>query len=397
MASERSDVAVAGAGVTGLASALAMATSRGPRPLVLVCDPGLAEEAPRTLRAVAIAPGSRRFLDRLGVWTALAPAAQPIWRMVLGDTRPGAVPAPEYLRFEADGGGGEPLAHMVLQDDLRAALRGACRDAGVLLRAERITGFTGVAGGLRLQGCAGETRLLVAADGSQSRLRDIAGIRTVGRNYGQAGIVATLAHSIDHGGEALQHFLPRGPLAILPLLAPDGSGRRSSIVWTEDLAEAGRLTGLPPPAFCAELAARGGQARGELALEDTPRAHPLAVRLARGLVAPRLALVGDAARTIHPLAGQGLNLGLQDAGALGRHVAEALGLGLDPGSTRVLDAYQRERRIGQVAMAAATDGLNRLFSNDSAPLRLLRDVGLGLVDRAPGLKAALIRRASGLG
>ncbi len=397
MAIQRSDVAVAGAGVTGLATALAVATGPGPRPRVLVCDPALAEAVPRTLRAVAIAPASRRFLDGLGVWTALAPAAQPIRRMVLGDTRPGAVPAPEYLRFEADGESAEPLAHMVLQDDLRAALRAACEAAGVVLRPERITGFAATAGALGLAGGGGESRLLVAADGGRSRLREVAGIRTVGRDYGQAGIVATLAHSLDHGGEALQHFLPAGPLAFLPLRAPDGSGRRSSIVWTEGLAEAGRLTGLSPEAFCAELLARGGQARGVLTLEDAPRAHPLAVRLARRLTAPRLALVGDAARTIHPLAGQGLNLGLQDAEALGRHVAEALVLGLDPGSRRVLDAYQRDRRIGQVAMAAATDGLNRLFSNDSAPLRLLRDVGLGLVDRAPGLKAALIRRASGLG
>lgn len=388
---------VAGAGVTGLATALAVATGRGPRPRVLIFDPGLGEDPPRTLRAVAISPASRRFLDRLGVWAAVAPAAQPIWRMVLGDTRPGAVPAPDYLRFEADGKGGEPLAHMVLQDDLGAALRDGCQAAGVVLRAERITGFAATVGGLRLSGGKGESRLLVAADGGRSRLRDAAGIRTVGRDYGQAGIVATLAHSIDHGGEALQVFLPEGPLAVLPLRAPDGSGHRSSIVWTAGVAEASRLTGLPPQAFCAEVLACGGQARGALTLEDTPRAYPLAVRLARHLIAPRLALVGDAARTIHPLAGQGLNLGLQDAEALGRHVAEALGLGLDPGSTPVLEAYQRDRRISQVAMAAATDGLNRLFSNDSAPLRLLRDVGLGLVDRAPGLKAALIRRASGLG
>lgn len=387
---------MAGAGVTGLATALAVASAPGPRPRVLVCDPALSEAAPRTLRAVAIAPASRRFLDRLGVWSAVAPAAQPILRMVLGDTRPDAVPAPEYLRFEADGGA-EPLAHMVLQDELRAALLEGCRDAGVVLRADRIAGYRGDAGGLVLEGSDAASRLLVAADGGRSRLRDFAGIGTVGRDYGQSGIVATLRHTLDHGGEALQHFLPGGPLAVLPLRDPEGSGHRSSIVWTEASAEAARLTGLSPDAFCAALLARGGQARGALALEDVPRAYPLALRLARRLVAPRLALVGDAARLIHPLAGQGLNLGLQDAEALGRLVADALGLGLDPGASRVLDAYGRERRIDQVAMAAATDGLNRLFSNDRAPLRLLRDVGLGLVDRAPRLKAALIRRASGLG
>lgn len=394
-APERVDIAIAGAGIAGLATALAVLETPGPRPRVLVRDPALAALPSRTLRAVTITPASRRLLDRLGVWSAIAAAAQPLTRMRLGDTVPGAIPPPTFLQFDSSDPG-EPLAHMVLQDDLRAALLAACRARGVLLEPGSIDDY-GLAGGrVTLADPSCSARLLVAADGGRSRLRDRAGIRMAGWDYGQSAIVATIAHSRDHGGEAIQQFLPGGPLAFLPLRAPDGSGRRSSIAWTERTPEALRLAALPAAAFCEALAARGGHDRGTLVLEDKPRAQPLAMRLARRLTAGRLVLAGDAARLIHPLAGQGLNLGLMDADALGRLVGEAMALGLDPGSTRLLEAYARDRRPDQVAMAAATDGLNRLFSNDNPGLRLVRDLGLALVDRAPGLKGRLARRAAGL-
>lgn len=394
------DIAVAGAGIVGLAVALGVKRDAPAGSVVAVCDATLAEtgQTSRSLRAVAIAAGSRRLLERLGVWTAVASAAQPINDMVLTDTRPGAMPPPIYLSFAGDVAPGEPFAHMIVQEQLSDALLEACRRAGVLLLGRRIGDLAVRPHAIVLDPGRAPVaaRLLVAADGGRSLLRERAGIRTTGWDYGQTAIVATLAHDRDHEGRATQHFLPGGPLAMLPLLANDGTRRRVSIVWTERQVEAERLLALPASAFVAALRERVGHAYGDLRLEDRPSGRPLRLRLARSLVAPRLALVGDAARLVHPLAGQGLNLGLRDAGALGEAVVAAMALGLDPGSPQVLARYQQARRSDSVALAATTDMLNRLFSSDSAPLRLIRDVGLGLVDRAPGLKRFLMRQAAGL-
>ena len=393
------DIAVAGAGIVGLASALAVRLEAALPASVMVRDASLGEpDRPRGLRAVAIAAGSRRFLTRLGVWDSVVRAAQPIRTMELTDTRVGAVPPPVFLSFGGDVAPGEPFAYMVPQDDLHGALLTACRQAGVILDARRVGDLTVRGDGVALDpsGPAPVTaRLLVAADGGRSTVRERMGIRTTGWDYGQCAIVATLSHAEPHGGRAIQHFLPGGPLALLPMRAADGSERRISIVWTEDETEAARLVALPEAAFLAALEARIGPALGALALEDRPTAFPLRVTLARDLVGPRLALAGDAARTIHPLAGQGLNLGLRDAEVLAAAIVGAIDLGLDPGSTRLLAAYQRDRRPDSVALAATTDLLNRLFSNDHGPLRTIRDIGLGLVDRAPGLKRLLMREAAG--
>ena len=200
-----------------------------------------------------------------------------------------------------------------------------------------------------------------------------------------------MAHEREHHGRAEEHFLPAGPFAILPL-----NGRRSSIVWTEQAREAERIVALPDDEFHAELERRFGLHLGEIAAAGPRRAYPLGLSVARSFIAERLALVGDAAHVIHPIAGQGLNLGLRDVAALAETVADAMRLGLDPGSSAVLDRYQRWRRFDTMAMGVATDGLNRLFSNSSDVLRLARDVGLGLVERVPALKGLFIREAAGL-
>ena len=396
---DRVDIAVAGAGIVGLAVALGVKRDAPAGSVVAVCDAALAEtgRSPRSLRAVAIAAGSRRLLERLGAWSALRAAAQPITEMVLTDTRAGAMPPPVYLSFAGDVAPGEPFAHMILHEDLRDALLDACRRTGVLLQERRISEFAVRPHAVVLDPGREpvEARLLVAADGAKSLLRERAGLKTTGWDYDQTAIVATLAHDRDHEGRATQHFLPGGPLAMLPLLAENGTRRRLSIVWTERQAEAERLLALPASAFVAALRGRVGHAYGALRLEDRPSGHRLRLRLARSLVAPRMALVGDAARTIHPLAGQGHNLGLRDAGALGEAIVAAMSLGLDPGAPQVLARYQQARRADSVALAATTDALNRLFSSDSAPLRLIRDIGLGLVDRAPGFKRLLMRQAAG--
>ena len=239
-------------------------------------------------------------------------------------------------------------------------------------------------------------RLLVAADGARSTIRERAGIASHGWTYDQSSIVTTVAHERDHEGRAEEHFLPAGPFAILPLKHDPVLGHRSSIVWTEDKREAERIVALPDAEFHAELERRFGLHLGEIKAVGPRRAFRLGLSVAREFVAERLALVGDAAHVIHPIAGQGLNMGLKDVAALAEVIVDAARLGLDPGSLATLDRYQRWRRFDTMAMGVATDGLNRLFSNRSDVLRLFRDVGLGLVDRLPGLKQLFIREAAGL-
>jgi 2-octaprenyl-6-methoxyphenol hydroxylase len=236
--------------------------------------------------------------------------------------------------------------------------------------------------------------LLVAADGARSSLRALAGIDTVGWSYGQSGIVATVAHAKPHGGRAEEHFLPGGPFAILPLKQVGGENR-SSLVWTEptDLAE--HLVGLDPMSFGVELTRRFGHRLGEHRVVDTPRAFPLGLQIARRFVKERFALVGDAAHTIHPIAGQGLNLGYRDAAALAETIVEAHRLGLDIGAKINLERYERWRRFDTVEMGLVTDGLNRLFSNDNALLRAARDLGLSLTERMPAVKGLFMAEAGG--
>ena len=383
---------VAGAGIPGLTLALALKRAHGPALSVTVCDPALGAGAARHRgRAYAVAPGGRRMLARLGIWEALGTATQAVTEMAISDSRLPDPVRPVFLTFgaEADRDPAGPLAHMVEAEPLAAALLAGCRDAGVELRAEGIRRAPVTGGAVAVELGGGQTvraSLIVAADGARSRLREAAGIGWVGRAYPQSGIVATLSHARPHGGRAVQHFLPSGPFAVLPLSDGGALGHRSSIVWTERAADVPALLGGDGREVLAEIERRLTPELGRIALEDGPSAHPLALGLARSFRAERLALLGDAAHVIHPLAGQGLNLGLADAAALAEAVTGALRLGLDPGGSDVLAAYERARRFDTVAMAAATDGLNRLFSNDSLPVRLARDLGLGVVDRLPGLK-----------
>ncbi|TJW69765.1 MAG: 2-octaprenyl-6-methoxyphenyl hydroxylase, partial [Mesorhizobium sp.] len=241
-----------------------------------------------------------------------------------------------------------------------------------------------------------KARLLVAADGVNSKLRDMAGIKTVKWEYGQSGIVCTVAHERPHNGRAEEHFLPAGPFATLPL-KPDKDGRnRSSIVWVERTEDARKLVEGDDLVFEHELELHFGLRLGEIHAADKPRAWPLGLTLARAFVAPRIALAGDAAHGIHPIAGQGLNLGFKDVAALAEVVVEADRLGQDIGALDVLERYQQWRRFDTVQMGVTTDVLNRLFSNDIGPLRAARDIGLGLVERMPKLKDFFIRQASGL-
>lgn len=386
------DVLIAGGGHVGLALALALRRA-APGLSVMLVDP--AGSARRDGRASAIAAAGRRMLDRLGVWQAMADEAQPINDMIITDSRTRDVVRPVFLTFAGAAEDGEPFAHMVTNEAMVGALDGAARAAGATIAGgETVADFFAGPAAVSVTLASGrrvEARLLVAADGVRSRLRDFAGIRTVSWGYGQSGIVATVAHERPHGGRAEEHFLPGGPFAILPL-----KGNRASLVWTERSADAERIVA-DRLVFQVELERRFGHRLGGLEVVGTPRAFPLGLTLADAFVKPRVALAGDAAHGIHPIAGQGLNLGFRDVAALAETVVEADRLGLDIGSLAVLERYQRWRRFDTFEMGVVTDVLNRLFSNDNPALRLARDIGLGIVDRLPGLKRRFIDEAAGAG
>jgi 2-octaprenyl-6-methoxyphenol hydroxylase len=320
--------------------------------------------------------------------------------MTVTDSRLGDAVRPTFLTFAGDVEPGEPFAHMIENGPLLAALAAKAKDEGVALRPAAVTDLAFAADRANVRLSNGEAlaaaRLLVAADGAHSAIRERAGIASHGWSYGQSAIVTTVAHERDHHGRAEEHFLPAGPFAILPLTRDVAVGHRSSIVWTEEAQAASRIVALPEAEFHAELERRFGLHLGEIAAVGPRRVLPLGLSVARAFIADRLALVGDAAHVIHPIAGQGLNMGLKDVAALAEVIVDAVRLGLDPGSLAVLERYQRWRRFDTMAMGIATDGLNRLFSNQSDALRLLRDVGLGLVDRLPALKHLFIREAAGL-
>lgn len=391
----RPDVLIAGGGTAGLVAAVAIARS-APGLSVEVIDAAPPGVNRGDERASAIGAAARRMLGRLGLWTGLEDDAQPIVSMEITDSRASDVVRPVFLTFDGSVSEGEPFAHMVPNAALTEALRDAAAAAGIRLTApetvERFaSGSATVTIGL---GSGGErhAQLLVAADGVRSRLRALAGIRTVNWTYPQIAIVATVRHERPHNGVAIEHFLPGGPFAILPL-----KGNRSSLVWTERSEDGRKLVKGDEFVFLVELERRFGHRLGQIELDGPRQAFPLSLTLARDFVRPRLALLGDAAHGIHPIAGQGLNLGFRDAAALAETIVDAHRLGLDLGSLEVLRRYERWRRYDTWQMGVTTDVLNRLFSNDFAPLRALRDIGLGLVDRLPRLKGMFIGEAAGLG
>jgi 2-octaprenyl-6-methoxyphenol hydroxylase len=392
--SAQQGIVIGGGAFAGLALALALRQGLGADIPIIVADPALAVRPSRDPRATAIVAACRRLFDAIGIWDQVASQAQPILDMVVTDSKLEDATRPVFLTFAGHVEPGEPFAHMVENRHLIDALVERAASEGVDLRSLPVTDFVSRGDRIDVTLADGSTigaSLLVAADGARSKLRERAAIATHGWEYDQSGIVVTVGHERDHHGRAEEHFLPSGPFAILPL-----TGNRSSLVWTERRTEAARIVALDAEQFHSELERRFGLHLGEVKVLDKARAFPLGYFVARSFVAERLALIGDAAHVIHPIAGQGLNLGLKDVAALAEVVVDAARLGIDIGQADVLERYQRWRRFDTMAMGLATNSLNFLFSNESTLLRTVRDIGLGLVDRMPPLKGMFIRQAAGL-
>lgn len=390
----RADIVIAGAGLAGLSLALALREGLGREAEIAVLDPGLNRSFDGDMRASAIAAGARRLLTVIGAWQRVADAAEPIRSMVVTDSRTRDVARPVFLTFDGDVEPGEPFAHMISNAVLQQGLADLAQEAGIHLVAEPVASFSTDRAGVDVTTASGgavRAQLLVACDGARSRLRSMAGIQNVAWTYDQSAITFTIEHERSHEGRAEEHFLPPGPFAVLPM-----RGNRASIVWTERTEDAKRIAALPDFLFQEELEQRIGHSLGAVRPISKPGVYPLGFAMARSFIGERLALVGDAAHLIHPIAGQGLNMGLRDVAALAEAITDAARTGLDFASPAVLERYQRWRRFDTLAMGVATDGLNRLFSNRSDALRLVRDMGLGLVDRMPRLKGLFIRDAAGL-
>lgn len=390
---ESVDILIAGGGYVGLSCAVAIKDA-APHLSVMIVDPAPEHAVENDERASAIAADASRMLDALGLWQGLVKNAQPINEMIVTDSKVSDVTRPVFLTFANDTQEDEPFAHMVENRELVKALRKKGDADGVMRLTENgVASFETEVSRTIVTLNSGDvisTKLLVACDGVRSRLRDMAGIQTVHWPYDQKGIVCTVEHERPHEGRAEEHFLPAGPFAILPL-----KGNRSSLVWTESSRDADRLLEQDELIFETELEQRFGYKLGEIKLVSKVQAFPLGLRLAREFMRSRFVLAGDAAHGIHPIAGQGLNLGFKDAAALAQTIVEADRLGQDFGTVDVLERYQMWRRFDTVQMGIVTDVLNRLFSNDNGFLRAARSFGLGVVDRMPAMKKYFINQASG--
>jgi 2-octaprenyl-6-methoxyphenol hydroxylase len=384
------DLAIAGGGLVGLS--LGVALARAGLEVVVMDgeDPARMREAAFDGRVCSISYGSKRVLDGIGVWDGMSEEAEPILEIRVTDKD-----APLLLHYDHSEIGDQPLGWIVENRVTRIALLEAAAACPNLTHLAPVSVEAFGPEGEHIHaslvdGRQISARLAVAADGRRSRLRQAAGIRTTNWSYDQSGIVCTVRHEQPHRGIAQERFLPAGPFAILPM-----THGRASIVWTEATDHAAHIINLSDAEFLAELETRFGDYLGALEVTGPRFSYPLALTHSDRYTGERLALAGDAAHAIHPLAGQGFNLGVRDVAALAELIVDRHRLGLDIGAPDLLAHYQRWRRFDTMSLVAVTDGLNRLFSNDIAPLRLARDIGLAAVNRTPRLKHLFMRHAMG--
>ena len=390
------DILIAGGALNGMTLALALARAGLG---VIVVDP-----VPQTVqsaddfdgRGYALALASQRLLQAIGVWGGIAEKAQPLLDIRITDGRAGEGPSPFVLEFDHCDIDESPMGYMVEDRHLRRALSRALEDdpAITVLAGDSVIAQSPGPAGIEAELASGKrlrARVLAGCDGRRSQTAQRAGIGRKGWDYGQTALVCAIAHEKPHNGVAHQFFMPPGPLAILPL-----PGNRSSIVWTETHDQAARIHRLGDDEYLEVLRPRFGDFLGAIALAGDRFSYPLNLTIADRFFADRVALVGDAAHGMHPIAGQGLNAGLKDVATLAEVLTLAHRRGEDIGQANVLERYERWRRFDVMTLAAATDTVNRMFSNDNPVLRLGRDIGLGLVNALPGLRRGLIREAAGL-
>ncbi|MDD9907564.1 MAG: 2-octaprenyl-6-methoxyphenyl hydroxylase [Rhodospirillaceae bacterium] len=390
------DAIVVGGGMAGTTMGLALAKGGLSVAVIERQAPPAFRDPTFDGRTSAIAYGSANVFDGIGVWSQMVPVAQPIWDIRVADGTPWDGPSSLFLHYDHQELGETPLGYILENRDIRDVLlheasaetRLHLLAPAVVARTERDIGGATVTLEDRRRISA---RLIVGADGRNSPLRETAGIRETRFDYPQTAIVCTVAHERPHAGVAVELFLPAGPFAMLPM-----TEQRSSIVWTEKKDQAQDMLALDDESFHYELHRRFGDWLGEIRVEGPRFVYPLGLMHAERYTDRRLALIGDAAHVIHPIAGQGLNMGIRDVAALAEAVVDAHRLGLDIGDGPVLARYERWRRFDNVFMAATTDALNRLFSNDIGPLRLARDLGLAAINRLPPAKRFFMRHAMGV-
>ncbi|AXI44906.1 2-octaprenyl-6-methoxyphenyl hydroxylase [Sulfitobacter sp. SK012] len=390
------DIAIVGGGLNGPALALALAQTGMRVTLIDSLKAQTRKNAGFDGRSYALALTSVRMLQGLGIWEPIEANAQPMLEIKVTDGRAGAGPSPFFMHFDHAEIEEGPMGHMIEDRHLRLALMEAVANVAeiTVMNGKTVLSQDVDTGGVTLHLDTGKTiraLLCVGADGRNSGTGIRAGIKRTGWDYAQTALVCAVGHERPHNGIAHQFFMPPGPLAILPL-----TQNRSSIVWSESAANAARIHALPDADYIDVLRPRFGDFLGEIHLAGARYTYPLSLSLAHDMVADRVALVGDAAHGVHPIAGQGLNAGFRDIAALAEVLADALQRGEDIGSQLALARYQEWRRFDNTALALATDSFNRLFSNDSAFLRMARDIGMGVINALPGLRRGFIREAAGL-
>ena len=390
------DIAIVGGGLNGPALALA-AAQVGLRVIVLdATSHKPRKNAEFDGRAYALALASKRLLAAVGVWENVAQDAEPMLNIRVSDGHAGVGASPFFMDFDHAELEEGPMGYMVEDRHLRYALQAAMQTSPLIeyRLATRVTGQSTGPEGVTLSLANNQkitTRLLVGADGRQSGTAARAGITYTGWQYGQTALVCAVEHDRPHGGVAHQFFMPAGPMAVLPL-----SARRSTVVWSEKTDSAAVIKTLDDAAFLDVLRPRFGDFLGDIALTGGRFSYPLGMMIAKNYIAPNVALIGDAAHGVHPIAGQGLNAGLRDVAALIQVLSEAKQRGEDFASQPVLARYQLWRRFDATALAVATDGFNRLFSNDNPILRLGRDLGMGMLNAMPKVRRGILREAAGL-
>ncbi len=392
----KADVVMVGGGLMGLS----LATILGIYGVSVVCIEKF--EPPKTMkpefdgRTTALSLGSRRVLEAAGIWDQLEPHTCPIDEIRVADGT-----SPMFLHFDHREIGDKAFGWIIDNRFMRSVLYKQINKADNVTLCAPATANSferddfGVTVALD-DGQIIQAKILIGADGQNSTVRDWAGITTHGWDYKQTAIVCCVDHELDHENIAVEHFLPDGPFAILPMKNDTGERTRSSVVWSIHGENATAITDLNDDDFNAALNEKFGNQLGTVSLVGGRYSYPLSLKHAKKYTAVRMALIGEAAHKMHPIAGQGLNLGMRDVALLAELIVDQKRLGLDLGARTLTTAYERRRRFDNQTMMMATDGLNRLFSNDIAPVRWARQIGLGLVEKTPFAKRFFMRQAMGL-